>query len=202
MKVFLLGLLMILPSLPAGQGTGAGGDDPRVLGDPHAPITIIEFGDYQCPSCRMFWRETEGQLKKEYIDTGKVKLVFADFPVVQIHPEAALAAMAARCAGDQKKYWPYHDKIFREQDYGGDIVHRFRAADLKRWAREVGLEAKAFDDCLDSGRFKDEVAKDKATGDRLGVRGTPTFVINNRSVIAGPQPYEVFKRAIDEELKR
>jgi len=203
MKVLLVGIFVIVASLSAaGQGKLTGVDDPHVLGDAKAKVTIIEFGDYQCPSCRMFWREVEPRLKKEYIDTGKVKLVFADFPIVQIHPEAILAAMAVDCAGDQGKYWQYHDKVFREQDNRDqDEVIRFKAADLKKWARDIGLETAAFNECLDSARYKDDVAKDKAAGDRLRIRGTPTFLINRR-VIGGPQPYLVFKGVIDDELKK
>jgi protein-disulfide isomerase len=202
MKVHLTGIFVVAACLSAaGQGKINGVDDPHVLGDAKAKVTIIEFGDYQCPSCRAFWREVEPRLRKEYVDTGKVKLVFADFPLVQIHPEAMLAAMAVDCAGDQDKYWQYHDKLFREQDNRGEDVIRFRAADLKKWAKAIGLETAAFNECLDSARYKDEVAKDKAAGDSLGVRGTPTFLINRR-VIGGPQPYSVFKKVIDDELKK
>ncbi len=202
MKVLLTATFVIAaPLLALGQGKSTGVGDPHVLGDANAKVTIIEFGDYQCPSCRLFWKEVEPRLKKEYVDTGKVKLVFTDFPIVQIHPEAILAAMAVDCAGDQNKYWQYHDKLFREQDNRGEDVIRFRAADLKKWARDIGLETTAFNECLDSARYKDDVAKDKAIGDKVGVRGTPTFLIN-KQVIAGPQEYYVFKRVIDDELKK
>jgi protein-disulfide isomerase len=93
-------------------------------------------------------------------DFLKVKLIFADFPVVQIHPEAILAAMAVDCAGDQHKYWQYHDKVFREQGRD-DEVFRFATRDLKKWARNIDLEASAFNQCLDSGRHKDDVARTK-----------------------------------------
>ena len=121
MKALLTGIFVMAVCLSAaGQRKPAGVDDPHVLGDANAKVTIIEFGDYQCPSCRMFWREVEPRLKKEYVDTGKVKLVFADFPIVQIHPEAMLAAMAVEYTTVQDKfYWQYHDKVFREQDDRG-----------------------------------------------------------------------------------
>jgi protein-disulfide isomerase len=202
MRVLLAAIFAIAGSLSiAGQGKFIGVDDDPVLGDAKAKVLIIEFGDYQCPSCRMFWREVEPRLKKEYVDTGKVKLVFRDFPIVQIHPDAMLAAMAADCAGDQNKYWQYHDKIFREQDKGEDGVVRFKAADLKKWAKDTGLDTTAFNECLDSERYKDEVAKDKADGDGVGIQGTPMFFINGR-VVGGAQPYPVFKKIIDEELKK
>jgi protein-disulfide isomerase len=105
MRVLLVSLFALAGSLSpvAGQGKFIGVDDDPVLGDAGAKVTIIEFGDYQCPSCRMFWKDVEPRLKKDYVDTGKVKLVFRDFPIVQIHPEAMLAAMAVNCAGEQSK---------------------------------------------------------------------------------------------------
>ena len=108
MKILLAAILTALAVSPAyaqGSGVFIGVDDDPVLGSPNAKVLMIEFGDYQCPSCRMFWKDVEPRIKKEYIDTGKVKLVFRDFPIVQIHPEALLAAMAVDCSADQNKYW-------------------------------------------------------------------------------------------------
>jgi protein-disulfide isomerase len=203
MAVLLTAIFVIAGSLSiaAGQGKFVSVDDDPVLGKANAKVTIIEFGDYQCPVCRMFWREIEPRLKKQYVDTGKVKLVFRDFPIQQIHPESTMAAMAAQCAADQGKYWEYHDKIFREQDRGTDDLVRFKAADLKKWATDIRLDAAAFSECVDSGRYKDEVAKDFADGAAVGVQGTPMFFINGR-VVAGAQPFPVFKKIIDEELAR
>ena len=201
MRALLTAIFLIAASLSAaGQGKFIGVDDDPILGDAKAKVLMIEFGDYQCPSCRMFWREVEPRLKKEYIDTGKVKLVFRDFPIVQIHPESILAAMAADCANDQGKYWQYHDKVFREQDKGEDGLVRFKAADLKKWAKDIGLDATAFNGCVDSQKYRDEVARDKADGDAVGIQGTPTFFINGH-VIGGAQPYPVFKKLIDDLLK-
>ena len=123
--------------------------------------------------------------------------MFRDFPIQQIHPEAMVAAMAAQCAADQGKYWQYHDKIFREQDRGSDEVVRFKVADLKKWGTAIGLDAAALNACIDSSRYKDEVAKDYAHGAAVGVQGTPMFFINGRAV-AGAQPFPVFKKIIDE----
>jgi protein-disulfide isomerase len=203
MRVFLAALVTALVASPAfaqQRGVFIGVDDDPVLGSPDAKVLIIEFGDYQCPSCRMFWKDVEPRLKKEYIDTGKVKLVFRDFPLMQIHPEALLAAMAVNCAGDQKKYWEYHDKVFREQYNRGDDVIRLKAADLKKWAKETNLDQPAFDQCLDSEKYKNEVMKDKADGEAAGVQGTPTFFINGR-VMGGAQQYPEYKKLIDELLK-
>jgi protein-disulfide isomerase len=188
-------------SSAAAQAKFIGVDDDPVLGDAGAAVTIIEFGDYQCPSCRAFWRDVEPRLKKEYIDTGKVKLVFRDFPIVQNHPEAIVAAVAAQCAADQGKYWQYHDKLFREQDNRGQGIIRFKVTDLKKWAADLRLDVAAFNQCIDSERHKDEVAKDHADGEDIGIRGTPTFFINGR-FIGGAQPYPIFKNVIDEELAK
>ena len=203
MRVLLTAIFVIAGSLSyaAAQGKFVSVDDDPVLGNANAKVTIIEFGDYQCPSCRLFWREIEPRLKKEYIDTGKVKLVFRDFPIKEIHPDATAAAMAAQCAADQGKYWEYHDRIFREQDKGTDDVVRFKAADLKKWGAAIRLDATAFNACVDSARYQDEVAKDYADGIAVGIQGTPTFFINGRFV-GGAQPFPVFKKLIDEELTR
>ena len=192
--------LAVSPAYAQGSGAFIGVDDDPVLGSPNAKVLMIEFGDYQCPSCRMFWKEVEPRLKKEYIDTGKVKLVFRDFPIVQIHPEALLASMAVDCAGEQDKYWQYHDKVFREQYNKGDDLVRFKAADLKKWAKDTGIDSAKFDQCLDSEKYKNEVLKDKADGDAVSVQGTPTFFINGH-VIGGAQAYPAFKNLIDSLLK-
>ena len=203
MRVLLTAIFVIAGSLSsaAAQGKFVSVDDDPVLGNANAKVTIIEFGDYQCPSCRLFWREIEPRLKKEYVDTGKVKLVFRDFPIKEIHPDATAAAMAAQCAADQGKYWEYHDRIFREQDKGTDDVVRFKAADLKKWGAAIRLDAAAFNACVDSARYQDEFAKDYADGIAVGIQGTPTFFINGRFV-GGAQSFPVFKKIIDEELAR
>jgi protein-disulfide isomerase len=203
MKTLIAAMFTMLAAssaLAQQRGVFIGVDDDPMLGSPNAKVLIIEFGDYQCPSCRMFWKDVEPRLKKEYIDTGKVKLVFRDFPLTGIHPEALLAAMAVDCAADQEKYWQYHDKVFREQYNKGDDVIRFKAADLKKWAKDAGLEPAKFDQCLDSEKYKNEVMKDRADGEAAGIQGTPTFFINGR-VMGGAQQYLEYKKLIDELLK-
>lgn len=175
-------------------------DDPQI-GDAKAKVTIIEFADYQCPNCRAFWRETLPRIKKEYVDTGKVRIVFRDFPVQEIHPEATIAAIAAECAEDQGKYFELHDKIFREQDRRGRDVVRFRAQELKRWGMEIGLDPAPFNECLDTARYKDEVAKDLADAMSLGINGTPVFFVNGR-LLAGAHPFSTFQKVIEEELRK
>ena len=200
-----IGVLMLLTVvLSATDAAAQSGflsiDDDPILGNPEATVTIIEFGDYQCPLCRIFWKETMPRIKEQYVDTGKVQIVFRDFPQ-EVHPEASPAAMAAECAEDQGKYWEYHDKIFQEQDRRGregDVV-RFRTSDLKRWGEDVGLDTATFDACVDSEQHKDEVESDYADAAGVGVNGTPFFFVNGR-VLAGAHPFSTFETVIEEFL--
>jgi len=195
------------PSQPS-QVT-ASADDDAVLGDKNAPVTIIEFSDYQCPFCRKFWTETFNQIKRDYIDTGKVKFVYRDFPLGSIHPAAEPAAQAAECARfvgkSDEAYYKMHDKIFQEGNIldGGDPITgpvrgtaQFGATELKKWAKDIGYD---IDSCLDSGKFKSEVQKDLADGQAAGGQGTPYFVINGKP-LSGAQPFSAFKQVIDAEL--
>ncbi|MEK7600554.1 MAG: DsbA family protein [Patescibacteria group bacterium] len=175
-------------------------DDDAVLGDKKAPVTIIEFSDYQCPYCRAFWRETYPRLKKDFIETGKVRLVFRDFPLSN-HPGAIPAAHATECAEEQGKFWEMHDMIFAEQDTKGVNTISFSVDDLKRWAGKVGLNQTAFNTCLDSGKYNEEIAKDLKDGAASGASGTPSFFING-NLIVGAQPYETFKAAIEQILAK
>lgn len=176
-------------------------DDDAVLGNPNAPVTLIEFSDFQCPFCRKFYKETLPQIKKDYIATGKVKLVYRDFPLVQIHPGATPAAEGAECAEDQGKFWEMHDAIFDEQEKLGSGTVQFTADDVKKWAGNIGLDTTKFNQCLDSGKYKQEVEKDLADGSAAGVTGTPAVFVNGRLVV-GAQPFSAFKVVIDEELKK
>jgi len=191
--------LLLVPSTGSAQGRFIGVDDDPALGDPNARVTIIEFGDYQCPFCRQFWRETFPRLKKEYIDTGKVRFIYRDYPQA-VHPEAMLSAMAAECADDQGKYYDFHDKVFREQDRRGRDVVRFRAPELKRWAADIKLDTAAFNACLDEERHKDEVSKDFKDLEGLGFEGTPIFFVNGRALV-GAHPFATFQKVIEDFLK-
>lgn len=175
-------------------------DDDPVLGSKNAPVTIIEFSDYQCPFCRVFWKDSFSQLKKEYIDTGKVRFVYRDYPL-SFHPMSEPTAQAAECADDQGKYWEFHDKVFGEEQKKGQGTVTYTVTDLKSWASQLGLNTSQFNQCLDSGKYKEEVAKDFADGQAAGVSGTPSFFINGKMVV-GAQPFASFKTIIDEELKK
>lgn len=176
-------------------------DDDAFLGKENAPVTIIEFSDFQCPFCRKFMQETLPQIKKEYIDTGKARFVYRDFPLVQIHSGATPAAEGAECAREQGKFWELHDKIFNEQEKQGQGTIQFTAQDVKTWASQIGLNASKFNQCLDSGTYRQEVEKDVADGLAVGVTGTPSIFVNGR-LIVGAQPFAAFKVVIDEELKK
>jgi protein-disulfide isomerase len=168
-------------------------DDDEFKGSEDAPITIVEFSDYECPYCNRFFTDTLPQIQENYIDTGKVKFVYRDFPL-SFHPNAQKAAEAAECAGEQGRYWEMHDKLFGEGVSGG-------VAAFKQYAAEIGLDTDEFNQCLDSGEMASEIQKDFADGQSLGVTGTPGFLINNIRVI-GAQPYEVFEQVIEQELNK
>lgn len=178
-----------LPSAPVNVDEGNG----AVQGDANAPVTIIEFSDYECPFCGRAFQQTYPLIKENYIDTGKVRYVFRDFPL-SFHPNAQKAAEAARCAGDQDKYWEMHDKLFQNQA-------TLSVDNYKKWARELGLNGATFDSCLSSNKYADEVQADLAYGSSLGVSGTPAFFINGQ-MVSGAQPYSVFQQTIDAELAK
>ncbi|MDO8508155.1 MAG: DsbA family protein [Nanoarchaeota archaeon] len=182
-------------------------DDDAVLGDKDAPVEIIEFSDYQCPFCRKFWTETYSQIKKEYVETGKVKFVYRDFPLDSIHPAATPAGIAAECVrekGGDEAYFKMHDKIFTEGNIldGGSATApvtktaQFGAVELKKWAKELGYDIGS---CLDSNKYKSEIQNDLAEGSAAGVQGTPAFFVNGK-LLSGAQPFSAFKQAIDAEL--
>ncbi|USN45877.1 MAG: DsbA family protein [Candidatus Woesearchaeota archaeon] len=166
-------------------------DDDPVLGDANAPVTIIEFSDYECPYCGKFRQETFDALKSTYIDTGKVKLVFRDLPL-SFHEHAQNAALASECADDQGMFWEYHDALFAHQT-------ALTVADLKSYAADLGLEVDTFNACLDSQEHAAEVAGDAADAAAVGVTGTPGFFINDMFV-PGALPFETFQQIIEAEL--
>jgi protein-disulfide isomerase len=160
-------------------------------GTERAPVTIVKFEDFQCPYCKTV-QLTYQELLKRY--NGKVRLVHKDLPLDAIHPQARQAAEAARCAGDQGKFWEYHDILYTNSPKAG-------IDELKSYAKEVGLNSASFDQCFTSGKYKGLVQKDLAEGAQLGLTGTPTFFINGREM-SGAQPVEAFATIIDEELNQ
>jgi protein-disulfide isomerase len=168
-------------------------DDDSIKGDKDAPVTIVEFSDYECPFCARFYSQTYGQIDEEYIKTGKVKLVYRDFPL-SFHRNAQKAAEAAECAGEQDKYYEMHDKLFEDGVTGG-------VSAFKQYASDLELDTNDFNDCLDSGEMAGEVTKDFQDGQVVGITGTPGFIINGQ-LVSGAQPFSAFKQVIDAELAK
>jgi len=168
-------------------------DNDPSKGSDNAPVTIIEFGDFQCSFCGRFYTQSLPQIQSEYIDTGKVKLVYRDFPLGG-HQYAQKSAEAAECADDQGLFWEMHDKLFENQN-------ALDMASLKQYAEALGLDTNQFDSCLDSGKYASEVRKDFQDGQAARVSGTPTFFINGHQVV-GAQPFATFKQIIDSELAK
>jgi len=160
-------------------------------GNDTAQVTVVEFQDFHCPFCERV-QPTLAQLMSRY--GGRIRLVFRDFPIDQLHPQARKAHQAARCAKDQGKFWPFHDILFARAKKGGP-------EDLKTYAREAGLNMKSFERCLGSGGHQAEVQKDVDEGIRAGVSATPSFFINGR-LVSGALPLERFVFLIEEELAR
>ena len=166
-------------------------DDDPFLGDANAPVTIVSFEDYQCPFCKRAFDQTFPLLKRDYIDTGKVKYVYRDFPL-SFHPQANSAAEASECADDQGKFWDYHDAIFNNQNrLGRDLYIEL--------ADQLNLDVDKFTQCIDTGEFRQEVQADASYGSQIGVSGTPTFFINGIKLV-GAQPYAAFQQVIEAEL--
>jgi protein-disulfide isomerase len=164
-------------------------DDDPSIGPENAKVTIIEFSDYQCPYCQVWYKQVYQQLLADY--PNKIRFVYRDLPL-PMHPEAIPAATAAECAGVQGDYWKYHDALFNQQ-YGLS-----RDAYL-HYASDLGLDVTAFTSCIDSQKFQSEIQADAADAARVGLTGTPSFVINGR-ILIGALPLSEFKAVIDEEL--
>ncbi len=165
--------------------------DDAALGATNAPVTVVEFSDFQCPFCQRV-SPTLKQLRETYGD--KIRIVWKDFPLTAIHPEAFKAAEAGNCAREQGKFWEYHDRLFANQQ-------TLQPDALKTHAVAAGLDATKFNACLDSSKYSDRVQEHVAVGTKLGINSTPAVFINGRQV-TGAQPYAVFAGVIDEELER
>ena len=164
-------------------------DGAPIRGAADAPVTVVEFSDFECPFCKQT-HPTLKQLLERY--PGKVRLAYRDFPLDSIHPQARRAAEAARCAQDQGKFWEYHDLLFTQSP-------QLAPEDLRRYAGQVGVDVTKFDSCLAAGTHKAAVQQDLDEGIRLGITGTPAFFVNGRT-LTGAQPLEAFTKLIDQEL--
>ena len=183
-------------AVPAAADLKALAADTRVLGDPNAPVTIIEFADFQCPFCGRFFSTTAKEIIEKYVKTGKAKFVYHDFAF--LGEESSWAAEAAHCAGDQGKYWQYHDYLYEHQK--GENDGAFSKANLKGFAVAIGLKSGDFNTCLDSGKHAKDVANDTEMGRKLGVTGTPTSFVNGK-LVQGAVPFSQFEPTILEALK-
>ena len=159
------------------------------IGPKDAPITIIEFSDYQCPYCRRWHEQVYEPLLAAY--PGQIRVVYRHFPLTSIHPDAFPAAQAAMCAGEQNAYWQFHEKIFSSDALGSSVYTQY--------AQELGLDMSAFDSCIAEGRYDEAIQADLDFAVNLGVRSTPTFFINGLAIV-GAQPLDIFKQVIDKEL--
>lgn len=173
----------------------------RILGNNFAKVTVIEYADFQCPFCGKFFKEVKKTVINDYIEKGKVKLVYRDFAF--LGEESSNAALAARCAGDQNKFWEYHDFLFNHQN--GENRGAFSIENLKSFAKEVGLEQKSFTECFDSGKYLNEIYSEKDAGGKAGVRGTPKgFILVNGKVVEtidGAESEAEVRSKIEQALK-
>ena len=179
-------------------------DNDPIIGDPNAPITIIEFSDFQCPFCARFHVQTLPSIYEEYIDQGKVKLVFRDFPIQSIHPNALPASIAAECANDQGRFKEMHDKLFENQNDWNKKETTAALSMFIQYAEEIEIEKNEFESCLTSGKHINDIRKDLDDGREYGVTGTPGFFVGNDEIgyveLKGAQPFESFKKIIDAQL--
>lgn len=175
---------MVVAAAERGPGPTKGRGD--------APITLVEFSDFQCTFCRKFARETLPKIEAEYITTGKVRFVYRH--LIGLGPPPEQAAHGAECARQQGRFWAYHDLLFER---AGPLA--FTGGRLKEYARELRLDEKAFDACLASGRHRDRVHQETVVARYLGATGTPTFLIHGQLLI-GARPLETFKRVLDAML--
>lgn len=176
------------------------GGGSEFLGDPDARVTLVEFGDYQCHFCNVFFHETEPMIVRDYVQTGKVKMTFKDFTI--IGQDSVAAAHAARCAGDQGMFWEYHDTLYGNWD--GENTGWAAPPNLDSMARDIGLDHGAFQECMADGRHVAGIERSNSEARALGLTGTPAFFVvgpgGQVTGIFGAQPYESFSRALDAEL--
>jgi len=179
-------------------------DDDPVKGNPDAPVTIVEYSDFQCPFCSRFFQQTLPQLEENYIDTGKVKFVYKDLPLDNLHPNARPVHIASECADEQGKFWEYHDVLFEKQSEWQRLPSTDLSSTLTTYASDLGLQSASFETCLQSQDIADEVNKDTIEAASYGATGTPTFFIGTEKdgfiKLVGAQPYAAFQGAIDNLL--
>ena len=190
------------PSQPAAPAPGAkvsvtNGHFP-LKGNSNAKVTIVEFADFRCPFCEQFFTQTESQIIKDYVDTGKAKLAFRQYAF--LGPASTFAANAAECANDQGKFWEFHDYLYKNQPAETD-TSMYNTDTLTQAATSLGMDGNTFRSCLDGKKDDSKASADLADGQKAGVNGTPTFFVNGTSLV-GAEPYSAFKTIIDQELAK
>ena len=202
------------PQAPATTAELKVSDDDPALGPKNAKVTIVSFEDFQCPFCGAFtglnpemvksmqsrdpsWQPALTGLKKDYIDSGKVRFIWKDYPF--LGQESFWSAQAARCAQDQGKFWEYHDYLFSHQN--GENQGAFSKENLKKFAAELKLKTADFNNCLDNAKYEKKIQEAVTYGQSVGVNGTPATFVNGK-LVSGAVPYSTFKPMIEEELKK
>lgn len=170
-------------------------DDPRSIGDEDAPITVVEYSDFECPYCKSFVEETKPQLFEDYVETGKVRFIYRDFPI-ESHRSAGVAAIAGRCAAEQDKFWEMHDLLFSTHgiEWGG-VPNRDKDV-MVEFATQLELDEEQFLACMQNPEVAKAVGAEMQAASQRGLSGTPTFIINGRGLV-GAQPYERFVEIFD-----
>lgn len=171
--------------------------DAARLGNANAPVEVVEFSDFQCPFCERFQQQIYPRLKSEYIDTGLISFVYQDYAF--LGTESVRAAIAAKCAKEQGKFWEYHDYLFAKQS--GENEGAFTDLKLRSFATALKLNQSSFNTCLQQSKYETSVKAETAAGQGLGITGTPTVLVNG-TMLVGALPYEQFKAAIDAALQR
>lgn len=173
-----------------------------VLGSPDATVTLVEFGDYQCFYCNRFFHNTESGIVKNYVDTGKVKMIFKDFTI--IGPDSINAAHASHCANEEGKFWEYHDVLYNH--WTGENNGWASSNNLLKFAKQIGLDEGSFRECMLDGRYGPVIEQSNSDARALGITGTPAFFVigpgNTVTKISGAQPYEVFEKIFESQLKK
>ncbi|MCL4360340.1 DsbA family protein [Patescibacteria group bacterium] len=169
-----------------------------IKGNKNAKVTLIEFADFRCPFCERFYTQTESQIMKEYVDTGKVKFAFRNYAF--LGPASTVAANAAECANEQNKFWDMYEYFYKNQPPETD-TSMYTTDTLTKAAGTLGMDTAKFRSCLSGNKFDANVNGDFTAGQNAGVTGTPTFFVNG-TMLVGAQPYSAFKAAIDAELAR
>lgn len=173
-----------------------------ILGNPNAPVTLVEFGDYQCHFCNVFFHSTEEDILKNYVQTGKVKIIFKDYNI--IGPDSVNASNGAHCANDQGLFWEYHDILY--SNWTGENNGWASSKNLEKFAQEIGLDMETWSDCMTNGIHSKTILASNDDAKDLGITGTPAFFVigpdNKVTKLSGAQPLEIFERTFDEILEK